>query len=157
MKRIRLNQDNILLNAAALVDQITTQAPSAELLDTHKAIFAHTLGAQAILVSYGYFKGTPQELIRIIQSNAGLSDTYRTLEGISEKISEGLTTEERNANELLGQLRDIQIPSFKHQDVYFNLYSYILFRHSSRAFQHFNRRIKLVIPAKFQEAIGSWK
>ena len=164
MKRIRLNQPTILFNAAALAEQLTTQMPSQDLADLDKAYFSHMLGLHAVLAALRepsrwlaaraeQLGREPEDLVRLlgcrVGENIGVFDAVMYPE---YTVSTRLQTLTRQIYEICHggiRLYDGQTSRPMQQ----RIYAYVLMRHNSRGFQHYARRLKLVIPANLCAAI----
>lgn len=164
MKRIRLNQPTVLFNAAALAEQLTTQMPSQDLADLDKAYFAHMLGLHAILSALrepgrwlaahaGKIGREPEDLVRLLGCRAGENiGVFDSVMHPEEIVSAKLQTLNQQIYEICHggiRLYDGQTSRPMQQ----RIYAYVLMRHNSRGFQHYARRLKLVIPANLCAAI----
>jgi len=156
MKRIRLNSDRILLNATALAAQLTTQMPSSFLSDVDRAYFAHVLGIHALCVKLFNFGSATTELIELLSPR--LQDNTRQLGNLIRKLN-ALGQEDRKMMELKEEVQSVvggNLYSCSFTDnatSQHNIYAYVLMRHRNRGFQHYQRRLKLVIPAATDQYI----
>jgi len=159
MKRIRLNHEDIISNCAALVEQLTTQMPSSELTDTDKAFFAHVLGLQALLVKLGYLNAEVKTLIRLLSYKIGLDDAERTLELTLPPMGAVLDKTNQKLCEILQQVNQVRfggVNILHHKatpQAQQKVYAYVLFRHNHRGFQHYSRRLELLVPAGLEETL----
>jgi len=174
MKRIRLNQKSILFNATAMAEQLTAQSPSSSLTDLDKAYLAHVLGLHAILVKLrspgtwmasklGIFGDQPEDLVRLLGASPDFADELRKLEvNVPLERGQKKTPREETLVDFARQVYEtcfggIQINAFRNtKPLRQNIYAYALLRHGTRAFQHYSRRLRLLIPAYLEEAAQSF-
>jgi len=153
MKQTRLNKDNLLLNAAAFSIQLTETMPSSELTDAGKTYLAHMLALHAIGVEFGTIDNEAKDLIGILSTPKVIDDMSAILRDL-ERISQQWTTPVKR---LYLEVQALFTWAWKNKELATQVYAYTLLRIGGRGFQHYSRRLKLLIPPKDVETIKTFK
>jgi len=162
--------------------QLTNQMPSQCLSDIDKAYLAHAIGIHALYHRLLGVGTKPTDLITMLSSlktqstDRQIEDLLRAIEeiqyrdAVSNKSWRGysdlkpyvgdkelISFRQKVMEVLFGGVREPSYRGKGNSNAQQNIYAYVLLRYNDRGFQHYARRLNLVIPSKLENTIMKCK
>jgi hypothetical protein len=162
----RQKPQSILFNSVQMAEGLIDQMPSAELLESDKAFFAHTLGIHAVLSRLrrpgtwleerlGIVGDQPKDLLWLF-GDGRLNEVQYLLNDIWSSNNKEIWP-------FVSQVHELYSGGFRFdraeiiRALKLKLYSYILFRIHHKGFQQYPKQLQAIIPKDLEPSIEAFE